>query len=229
MTELSRTQFLESVRFVAARKFKDSPFGYELNLNGPYAQLACRIGNVIPTDVMLDWYSRIAAPSPHTTNSKEHYSTVLKAKLANLRRTIYRYSGKGNDPTFPYYRVDNALVCIDLGLDLINPSNSQTYNTKWFGEATRHCAQTLVWVDVGWRGLRGLAEFPDAVRNWSVGGHFTTPEEKATIIITEGEGWLNKAVAKYKHVRESNPHLIDENDMFRKYQLEHLITKRIPD
>lgn len=180
------------------RKAADRKFGrtpFELRLDGAYADVVYRLGQTLPLDVMFDWFSS----TPNETGGK--------AK-------------------FPYQRIDSNLIVAKDYLYLIDRVKEDGKRKEYYEQATRSVARALIWIDIGWGGLENFASNPNATVNWTSGpGHSADAEGRARWIVTEGREWIDKVVGEYNQARSTYNPKFGGNDVFRKYRIEHLLTR----
>jgi len=180
------------------RKAADSKFGripFELILDGAYTDVVYRLGQALPIDVMFDWFSS----TPDQTGGKAQ---------------------------FPYQRIDSNLVSIRNCLGFMERAKEDGEKKKYYEQVTGQVARTLSWIDIGWNGLENFASNPDATVNWTSGpDHSADAEARARWIVTEGKQWIDQVVEKYKKARSTYDRKFGGNDVFRKYKIEHLLSR----
>lgn len=185
--------YMNKVRTAADRKFGRTPF--ELRLEGAYKDVVYRLGQTLPLDVMLDWFSS----TPNQT---------------------------GGMTEFPYQRIDSNLNVTENYFVLIDMVKEDGKRKEYYEQATCSVARALTWIDIGWGGLENFASNPDATDSWtSLPDPFTDAEERARWIVTEGREWIDKVVQEYKNIRIIYDKKFGDNDVFRKYKIEHLLSR----
>lgn len=183
--------FLNEIQIQAVKKYGSTP--YELRLNDDYFDVVHRLSQVLPVDVMFDWFSS----KPEETAGKIQ---------------------------FPYQRVDLNFIVVEARIALMERANEERKRQEHYELATKIAASTLTWIDIGWDGIEKFAMNPEATSLWTSGpGHSANPEQRAQYIITEGKEWLNRVVKRYTTVRDSYVSTYVNTDVFKEYNLEHLL------
>lgn len=185
--------YMNQVRHAADKKFGRTPF--ELRLDGAYSNVIYRLGQALPIDVMLDWFSS----TPNETGGKAKFpysridSNLIVAGDYLELMDMVKEDGKKKE----YYgqatrQVARALSWIDIGWGgLENFASNPDATVNWT----------------------------------SGPGHSADAEGRARWIVTEGREWIDKVVEEYKKARATYDQKYGGDDVFRKYKIEHLLIR----
>lgn len=197
MSELIKSDFIKEVEIAARQKFENEPL--VLRLDGIWTDVIGKIGNVLPNDAMLDWFTS----NPNST-------------------------GKVN--LFPYFRVDTALIAIDAEISNLPLFDDVNVTKEVYQKITMLCAQTLVWVDVGFTSFHDLVSFFDASENWTgLDSDSTNLDKKIKETADKANMWLCDTVKSYVQARQKygQEFGLGNEDPFHKYCIEYLLEQRL--
>ena len=122
---------------------------------------------------------------------------------------------------FPYCRVDKEVIgARDCLYSLETFDKRSEKDEWWYNRASRQVFKALMWVEVGFEGLKNLAESRASVNWTSAVGHTVSDEERAVKIMTTGREMYEKYLRRFTSFRQANE--ITE-DYFSQYGVEYLL------
>ncbi len=129
----------------------------------------------------------------------------------------------GGKITFPYFRVDSAVITsrdtISL-LEYYSDKYTTEENKKLYDLACKQAFRALVWVEIGFQGLKNLASSP-ASKNWaSAVRHTITDAQRQRGIMTERKKLMQECLSQFVHFRDT--HAMGD-DLFSQYRVEYLL------
>lgn len=122
----------------------------------------------------------------------------------------------GGEVVFPYYRTDGALLSCEISLSLSATAKTLERGSDHYLQAAIKAFNTVVWIEVGFGGLKAFFENKVAVHHLTIGDN----NQYNQVIFDGQQEQYNRVMKQFTTARNTRD--ITEDD-FTRFSLEYLL------